>query len=95
MGDVVGIEAQLLLCLEQCHFFGWPFRHWRLYDVFPWAVCAALLALPFAPPRIGDTKGKRESHNSARLFFSPEVCRRFRVCREVADCFCDQAVREA
>jgi hypothetical protein len=93
MGDLLGIEAQLLLCFEQCCVFDWPFRYWRLYDVFPWMICAALAALPLAPPRIDDTRGKRETHNSTRLFFSPEVCGRFRVCREIVDGFCDPAVR--
>jgi hypothetical protein len=93
MGDLAGIEAQLLLCLEQGCVFDWPFRHWRLHHVFPWVICAALLALPFAPPRIDDTRGKRETHNSARLFFSPEICGRFSVCREIVDGFRGPEVR--
>ncbi|HZS81428.1 MAG TPA: 2OG-Fe(II) oxygenase [Stellaceae bacterium] len=62
-----------------------PFRHWLLERVLPDEICAAIRALPFAPPAIADTAGKRETHNSTRTFFSVENRRRFAVCQELAE----------
>ena len=40
-----------------------PFRHWKLRDVFPEALCTAILVLPIAPPMLGHTDGTRGSYN--------------------------------
>jgi hypothetical protein len=69
-----------------------PFRHWLVEDVLPEEACAAIRALPFAPPPIVDTKGKRETHNSTRLFFSAENRARFPVCGAVAEALQQGAV---
>jgi hypothetical protein len=53
-----------------------PFRHWCLRDVLPAKLSASLAALPFAAPCIGDTLGRRETHNASRLFVSPANRRR-------------------
>jgi hypothetical protein len=68
-----------------------PFPHWLPRDVLPAGVCAAVTALPFAAPRIGDTQGKRETHNAARLFVSEPNRRRFAACAALADGFQDEA----
>ena len=65
----------------------WPFRHWCLRNVLPEGLGTALAALPFAPPPIGDTLGKRETHNASRLFVSPENRRRFGACATLAEAF--------
>ena len=42
--------------------------------------CAAIDAIPVAPPKIDDTRGRRETHNSSRLFFGAENRARYAVC---------------
>lgn len=69
----------------------WPFRHWRLHDVLPAGLCASIAALPFEPPSIGDTLGRRETHNACRLFVSAASRRRFPACAALADAFQDEA----
>jgi hypothetical protein len=69
----------------------WPYRHWRLNDVLPHPLCDAVCALPFAPPRVSDTCGKRETHNSQRIFVSTGTRRRFAACDALADAFQDEA----
>jgi len=61
-----------------------PYRHWLLDDVLPSAVSTALAALPLQPPPLGDTLGRRETHNAARIFVTPESRTRFAVCAELA-----------
>ncbi|GGF43483.1 hypothetical protein GCM10011611_57400 [Aliidongia dinghuensis] len=69
-----------------------PFRHWLLRDVLPDATCRALRALPFAPPRIADTAGRRETHNSSRLFFGAEAQARHPVCAALVAAYQDARV---
>ncbi|MGO8797716.1 MAG: 2OG-Fe(II) oxygenase [Roseiarcus sp.] len=69
----------------------WPFRHWSLRCVLPAELCTAVAALPFTPPPIGDTQGKRETHNASRLFVSPVNQRRFGACAVLAEAFQDEA----
>jgi len=69
----------------------WPYRHWCLRDVLPAGLGAALAALPFAPPSIGETLGKRETHNASRLFVSPAIRRRHGACAVLAEAFQDEA----
>ncbi len=64
-----------------------PYRRWYLRQVLPPETCQDVIDLPFEPPRIGDTRGKRETHNSTRRFFDTEANAQFSVCREVADAF--------
>jgi hypothetical protein len=48
-----------------------PFRHWLLTDMLPDAASRAIADLPALPAEIGDTQGRRETHNSSRRFFAP------------------------
>lgn len=63
----------------------WPFRHWRLRDVFPEALCTAILVLPIAPPILGCTDGTRASYNDKRTFITPRLQARFPVCAALVD----------
>ena len=92
MTVAAAIGDHLLQCLERSEETAVPFRHWRLSDVFPARLSAALIELPFKPAGLGDSQGKRATHNHLRQFFAPAVCRRFKLCREVADGFCDLVV---
>ncbi len=69
-----------------------PFRHWLLEDALPGQACVAIDALPFAPPAIDDTGGKRETHNSTRVFFGADARRRYAVCEDLAEALQGAAV---
>jgi hypothetical protein len=68
-----------------------PYRHWRLRDVLPDALAHAVLTLPIPPAQVGDTQGKRETHNSRRIFVSAANRHRFTACDVLADAFQDEA----
>ena len=72
-----------------------PYRHWLLCEALPREISHGIAALPFAPPAIGDTLGKRETHNSTRVFFSAENRRDHAVCAAVAEAFQGKAVTDA
>ncbi len=63
----------------------WPFPHWRMKDVFPEALCTALLVLPIAPPLLGHTDGTRGSYNDKRTFITPALRRDFPVCAAMSE----------
>jgi hypothetical protein len=85
MSDAAAIQERFHDCLDASDARVEPYRHWLLDEVFPDGVCEAIRALPVDPPRIGDTMGKRETHNSTRGFFSAEWRQRFEVCGAVAE----------
>lgn len=64
-----------------------PYTHWLPEDVLPRDLAEAVAALPFDPPRIADTLGRRETHNQSRTYFNPEARARFPVCETVAAAF--------
>lgn len=64
-----------------------PFRHWTFSNILPDALCDAVRALPFAPPAIEDTQGRRETHNSTRIFCGTEHQARFPACATLAATF--------
>ena len=64
-----------------------PYPHWLLATALAPRTAAAIAGLPFAPPEIADTLGKRETHNATRIFFAGENLARHRVCAEVAALF--------
>lgn len=68
-----------------------PFRHWLLDDALPPFLSNALAALPFAPPAIGDTEGRRETNNASRHFVTPVECHEFPACAALADLLQDGA----
>jgi hypothetical protein len=82
----------LLRCLERSEEALVPFRHWRLFDVFPAGLASELAQLPLAPQGPGDSQGKRATGNHLRQFFAPAICRRLGACRAVADGFLDPLV---
>lgn len=92
MTGAAGIPGHVVGALGRAARHDAPFRHWLLEDALPDGVAHAIAALPFAPPRIGDTEGRRETHNSARRFFSVENRAGFPVCEGVAAAFQSEAV---
>ncbi|MEJ2685673.1 MAG: 2OG-Fe(II) oxygenase, partial [Gammaproteobacteria bacterium] len=84
MDQTDNIQETFLRSLDRAQAQSEPFRHWLLEDVFPAATCRTVSRLPFDPPAVGDTLGKRETHNSTRTFFSPGNRSRFAVCEALA-----------
>lgn len=84
MDPIDNLQETFLNALDRAQTHSYPFRHWLLEDVLPATACRAVSELPFEPPVVGDTLGKRETHNSTRTFFSPENRDRFAVCDALA-----------
>ena len=107
MVDAAAVAASLIGCFDASRFGAEPFGHWLLEDVLPADVCSGIDAIPVAPPKIDDTRGRRETHNSTRLFFGAENRARYPVCDALAAGFqslgvverierlCDAKLRES
>jgi hypothetical protein len=72
-----------------------PYRHWFLTSCLPDGVADALTSLPFQPAGIGDTRGRRETHNDTRIHFGKQNRRRHPVIEAVSDAFQDQTTVDA
>ncbi len=94
MISAAAIKDTFLKCLEHSRAGTKPYRHWLLEDVLPDDACNAIKALPFDPPEIEETEGKRETNNATRTFFSGENLERFEVCRELSEAMQDGATIE-
>ena len=89
--DILAAGTHLRRALLTSHRAEAPFRHWTLRHVLPATLWPLLLNLPFAPPAIADTAGRRETHNASRLFVSEEVRARVPACDALAGAFQDEA----
>jgi len=87
MVDAAAVASSLISCFDLSRFRAEPFRYWLLEDVLPADVCVGIDAIPVAPPGIGDTRGKRETHNSSRLFFGAENRARYSCATRSARAF--------
>ncbi len=86
------ITALFLCALARAEAPAKSYRHWLLAEALPRQTAHAIAALPFAPPAIGDTLGRRETHNSVRVFFSAQNQRDYPVCAQMACAFQSKAV---
>lgn len=68
-----------------------PYPHWAVHRALPTALCRAVAALPFPAPPIDNTLGKRDTHNTTRVFMSETNRARHLVCEAVAEAFQDAA----
>ncbi len=84
MSEPVSTAAQFLVSLNASQREDVPYKHWLLENILPEQVCSQVVALPMVPPRIEDTQGRRETHNSTRLFFGVEQQKRYPVCAKIA-----------
>jgi len=84
-----GAHIRRAIC--QCRRSDVPYPHWGLRQVLPVDLCRAIIALPFAAPDVDDTQGKRETHNSTRVFVSEENRARYLACEALAEAFQDEA----
>ncbi len=62
-----------------------PYRHWKLVDVLPEAVCLGLISLPIMPLLIEDCRGVRDVDNNKRTFVTPAEQARHPVFQRLAD----------
>jgi len=85
---MLGYVRRTLLTARQCDQ---PFCHWLLDDARPPFLADALAALPFAPPLIGDTEGKRETDNGTRRLVTPVERGASPACASLADLLQDSA----
>ncbi len=85
--SVESIQQSIIQSLAASRRREQPYRHWTMHNVLPESTCRDVVALPVDPPKIDDTRGKRETHNSLRRFFNREANERFDVCRETAEAF--------
>ncbi len=83
--------AHLRRALRGARRMDQPFRYWLPQQVLPLSLCHEIDALPFPPPAIEDTRGRRETHNASRIFVSVENRRRHPACDALADAFQDDA----
>lgn len=90
--DQTAVAARLHDAFAEARRDDRPYTHWSLVSVLPETAARAVTALPFAPARIGDTQGKRDTHNSTRIFFSAENRARYPVCEEIAAALQDPAM---
>lgn len=72
-----------------------PYGHWLIDDILPEALCAAIAALPIGPARIGDTLGKRDTHNTNRVFCDAANRREYPAMEALAEAFQDGDVVRA
>ena len=68
-----------------------PYRHWLLESALPPLMAHRLAELPVPVAHVGDTKGRRETNNSSRVFLSPAFQHRHAVAAEFAAGFQDPA----
>lgn len=80
----VAVHDHLLRAVENSRLETLPYRHWFLNDMLTVDACTAITGLPLEAPHIGDTYGRRETHNSSRIFFSVENRACFPVCEALA-----------
>jgi hypothetical protein len=81
------ISEHFLDSLYQAQAQQAPYPHWLLSRCLPDAVADAVTALPVAPARIGDTRGRRETHNATRIHFGPEFQRQHAIVATLARVF--------
>ena len=89
------VSACFLRCLERSRLSETPYNHWLLSEALPEEDADAIAALPWGPPRVSDTYGKRETNNASRTYFSEENRAEYPVCETVAQAFQGRPVVEA
>lgn len=90
MDNTSAVRETFFRCLDESRVETKPYRHWFLDHVLTDQAADAINALPFSPPDIESTEGRRETHNDTRTFFSVDNQRQFEVCRDVAEALQDR-----
>jgi hypothetical protein len=95
MTRLTGIKTSLLDSLSRSNQAATPYPHWFLAECIPADLADELAALPFPPAEIGDTLGKRDSHNDSRVFFSEANRAQYAVIDDLAHALQAQEVTDA
>ena len=77
------VAESLIKGFDASRFFASPYRYWLVADILPPEACAGVDALPVRAARVDDMLGKRETHNSSRLFFNAKKRARYPVCEAI------------
>lgn len=85
MHDARDIAETLTAAVRAAPTQPYPYDHWLPEAMLPAPVLDALCGLPLDPPAIVDTEGRRETHNSSRLFFGEDQQAAHPVCRALAE----------
>lgn len=80
----MSVASTFVCSLDHADSAVYPFPHWLLSHVLPMETCADIDAIPVQPPIIEDTGGRRETHNSTRLFFGEKQRANYPVCNVLA-----------
>ncbi|WP_029008581.1 2OG-Fe(II) oxygenase [Azospirillum halopraeferens] len=95
MTSPAAVRQSFLACLERSTLLTDPYNHWLLSGALPEESADAIAALPWEPPAVRETYGKRETNNASRTYFGAENRAAHPVCDDVARAFQDRAVTEA
>jgi len=83
--DAVEVARHFCQSVRRARCDDRPYRHWKLVDVLPEALCTGILTLPIAPPHLGRTDGTRNTYNTQRSFITPLLRRKFPTCAVLSD----------
>ena len=86
------VRRQFQHGLESSQCGSVPYRHWRLADALPEEVADGIAMLPYTPPVVLETYGKRETNNASRTYFNAEAQARYPVVAAVAEALQDPGV---
>lgn len=95
MSDSAAIARRFLDSLGGSRRETVPYRHWFLTGALPTDTCGEIVSLPFAPPPVRETYGKRATNNDKRCYFNSENRCLFEVCDQVARAFQSPLVTRA
>lgn len=78
--EATAVADHFIKALRAAHREDVPYRHWKMGNVLPEAMCTGILTLPVAPPILGKTDGTRDAYNNSRAFFTPAMRDDFPAC---------------
>ncbi|MCW2238123.1 2OG-Fe(II) oxygenase [Azospirillum canadense] len=89
------VRQSFLRCLDNSRLSTEPYNHWLLSQALPEDAADGIASLPWAPPTVQDTYGKRETNNASRTYFGAENQAKHPVCAAVAEAFQSRDVTDA
>ena len=89
------VTETFLASLDRAVHASCPYDYWLLNNSLPDETCAAIEALPIAPPTGLVYDGTRDANNSVRSYFAPKERALFPVCEQVTQTFSDPEVLAA
>lgn len=87
MTTPAAVAQSFLHCLETSRHSAQPYRHWLLSQALPVEAADGIAELPWGPPAVLETYGKRETNNASRTYFGAENRDKYPVCDALAQAF--------